>query len=74
MRHVAIELYDLINVYMYHAEVTYAKLFLDSLYYNYGLIAGSFVISVISYLITVLCFRRRNAKIRTGGALEYEFL
>ena len=74
VRHIALELYDVINVLVYHANVTYANMFLDSLYYNYGLIAGSLVISIISYLITVLCFRRRNAKIRNGGALEYEFV
>ncbi|MDE7167823.1 MAG: hypothetical protein K2O28_03120 [Clostridia bacterium] len=51
----------------------YTKLILIN-YLNYGLIAGSFLLALISYLITVLCFRRRNAKIRTGGALEYEFL
>ena len=74
VRHIAVELYDIINVNIYHAQVTYAKLFFDSLLYNYVVIAGSFALALISYLITVLCFRRRNAKIRNGGALEYEFV
>ncbi len=41
---------------------------------NYVAIALSFVLSLFSYLITVLSFRRRNAKVRNGGALEYEFV
>ena len=51
----------------------YTKLFLEN-FLNYGLIAGSFLIALISYFITVLCFRIKNAKVRTGGALEYEFV
>lgn len=73
VRHAAIEVYDLINTLYFRQSYTYAKLFLDS-FYNYALIGGSLVLALISYLITVLCFRRRNAKIRNGGALEYEFL
>ena len=41
---------------------------------NFIAIAASFALSVLSYLITVLCFRRKNAKVMNGGALEYEFL
>ena len=51
----------------------YALQFLSS-FYNYGIIAASFVLALFGYLIAVLCFRRRNAKVRNGGALEYEFL
>ena len=63
VRHAAIEVFSGV----------YTQLFLEN-FYNYALIAGSFVLALISYFITVLCFRRRNAKIRNGGALEYEFL
>ena len=63
VRHAAIELFG--GIY------TYA--FLDS-FLNYALIGASFALALISYLITALCFRRRNAKVRNGGALEYEFV
>ena len=63
VRHAAIELFSGI----------YTRAFLTN-FCNYGLIAASFVLALLSYLITALCFRRRNAKIRNGGALEYEFL
>ncbi len=63
VRHAAIELFSGI----------YTRAFLGN-FLNYALIAASFVLALISYLITALCFRRRNAKIRNGGALEYEFL
>lgn len=63
VRHAAVELFGGI----------YTKQFLDN-FYNYGIIALSFLLSVLSYLITALCFRRKNAKIRNGGALEYEFV
>lgn len=63
VRHAAVELFGGI----------YTKQFLDN-FLNYGIIAASFVLAVISYLITALCFRVKNAKIRNGGALEYEFL
>lgn len=63
VRHAAVELFGGI----------YTMQFLGS-FLNYALIGGSFVLALLSYLITALCFRRRNAKIRNGGALEYEFL
>ncbi len=41
---------------------------------NYIAIAVSFALAALSYLITVVCFRRKNAKSANGGALEYEFV
>lgn len=41
---------------------------------NYILIALSFVCALLSYGVTVLCFRRRSAKLMNGGAVEYEFV
>ncbi len=41
---------------------------------NYIAIGVSLALCVLSYLITVLCFRRKNAKVMNGGALEYEFV
>lgn len=63
VRHAAVELFSGI----------YTTQFLGN-FLNYGIIAASFVLALLSYLITALCFRRRNAKIRNGGALEYEFV
>lgn len=63
VRHAAVELFGGI----------YTKQFLDN-FINYGIIAASFLLALFSYLISALCFRRRNAKIRNGGALEYEFV
>ena len=73
VRHAAIELYDLYNLLALGSITTYAEEFFAS-FNNYALIAGSFVLALISYFITVICFRIRNAKIRNGGALEYEFI
>ena len=67
VRHAAIEIYDMV------LDGMYTKMFLDN-FWNYGTIALCFLLSVLSYLITALCFRSRNAKIRNGGALEYEFI
>lgn len=66
VRHAAVELFDFFNG-------AYTEQFLSG-FLNYGLIALSFVLSLLSYLVTALCFRRRNAKVRNGGALEYEFV
>lgn len=63
VRHAVIEVFGGIHT----------QLFLEN-FLNYALIAGSFLLALISYFITVLCFRSRNVKIRNGGALEYEFL
>ena len=41
---------------------------------NYIALGATLVLSVLSYLITVLSFRRKNAKVMNGGALEYEFV
>ena len=41
---------------------------------NYIAVGASFLLAVLSYLITVLCFRRKNNKAMNGGALEYEFV
>ncbi|MDE6557958.1 MAG: hypothetical protein K2K39_02510 [Clostridia bacterium] len=41
---------------------------------NYIAVAASFVLSVLSYFVTMLCFRSKNAKAANGGALEYEFV
>lgn len=40
--------------------------------WNYVAIGASFLLAALGYLITVLCFRRRN--VMNGGALEYEFV
>lgn len=72
VRHAVVEALGFAPVIEYFGG-DYQQLFLTS-FINYALIAGSFVLAIISYLVTVLCFRRRNAKIRNGGALEYEFI
>lgn len=41
---------------------------------NYIAVGLCFVLSLFSYLVTMLCFRMRNAKAANGGALEYEFV
>ena len=41
---------------------------------NYITIGASFVCGLLSYLVTVLCFRRKNVKALNGGAMEYEFV
>lgn len=41
---------------------------------NYFAVAGSFVLAILDYFISVLCFRRKNVKSLNGGVLEYEFL
>ena len=41
---------------------------------NYISVALCFVCGLLSYLVTVLCFRRKNVKALNGGALEYEFV
>lgn len=71
-RHTAVEILGFPEV-VDKLGADYALQFLSS-FYNYGIIAASFVLALFGYLIAVLCFRRRNAKVRNGGALEYEFL
>ena len=41
---------------------------------NYISVGVSFVCGLLSYFITVLCFRRKNVKALNGGAVEYEFV
>ena len=41
---------------------------------NYISIGVCFVSGLLSYFITVLCFRRKNVKALNGGAVEYEFV
>ena len=41
---------------------------------NYISVGVCFVCGLLSYLITVLCFRRKNVKALNGGAVEYEFV
>ena len=41
---------------------------------NYISIGACFLCGLLSYLITVLCFRRKNVKALNGGAVEYEFV
>lgn len=41
---------------------------------NYIAVGASFLLSAFGYFITVLSFRRKNAKVTNGGALEYEFV
>ena len=41
---------------------------------NYISIGVCFACGLLSYFITVLCFRRKNVKALNGGAVEYEFV
>ena len=41
---------------------------------NYIVLGATLAVALLSYFITVLSFRRKNAKTRSGGALEYEFV
>ena len=41
---------------------------------NYISIGACFLCALLSYIVTVLCFRRKNAKALNGGAVEYEFV
>ena len=69
LRHVMVELIGG-NVF-YGRNVAYQYMN-NSL--NYIAIGASFALALLSYLVTVLCFRRKNAKAMNGGALEYEFV
>ncbi len=51
----------------------YMKAFMNS-YWNYALVGAGFLFALLGYFITVLCFRRKNAKESNGGAIEYEFV
>ena len=63
IRHIAIEILcgDAIGLYLR-----------DVL--NYISVGVCFICGLLSYLVTVLCFRRKNVKALNGGAVEYEFV
>ena len=69
LRHIIAEVVG--GSYIYGKNVAYQYLN-NSL--NYIAVAATFVLAVLSYFITVLSFRRKNAKAMNGGALEYEFV
>ena len=50
----------------------YAKAFLNSPYHLIG-VGAILIFAVVYYFISVLNLRRKNSKLRNGGALEYEF-
>ncbi len=43
-------------------------------YWNYAIVGAGFLFALVGYFITLLCFRRKNAKEWNGGAVEYEFI
>lgn len=69
LRHIIVEIMGGSVIYGKNVAYQYMN---NSL--NYIAIAASFVLALFSYLITVLSFRRKNAKAMNGGALEYEFV
>ncbi|MCM1546444.1 MAG: hypothetical protein NC033_05350 [Clostridiales bacterium] len=69
LRHVIVEIMG--GSLIYGRNVAYQYLN-NSL--NYIAIGASFVLAVLGYFVTVLSFRRKNAKAMNGGALEYEFV
>lgn len=69
LRHVIVEVVG--GSYIYGKDVAYQYLN-NSL--NYIAVGATFALAVLSYFITVLSFRRKNAKAMNGGALEYEFV
>lgn len=69
LRHVIVEIIG--GSFIYGKNVAYQYLN-NSL--NFIALGASFILAVLSYFITVLSFRRRNAKAMNGGALEYEFV
>lgn len=69
LRHVIVEIMG--GSVLYGKNVAYQYLN-NSL--NYIAVGVSFALALLSYLVTVLSFRRKNAKVMNGGALEYEFV
>ena len=63
LRHAALEVFG--GIYM--------KAFMNS-YWNYAIVGAGFLFALAGYFITLLCFRRKNAKEWNGGAVEYEFI
>ncbi len=51
----------------------YKKAYLNS-FWDYAIVGASFLVALLGYAITVLSFRRKNAKEANGGAIEYEFV
>lgn len=47
--------------------------YLNSLF-GYAALGIALLVSVLSYVVTVMCLRRKNINRITGGALEYEFV
>lgn len=69
LRHAALEVVAALNLF----SVSYMKTFMNS-FWNYAIVGAGFLFAVLGYFISVLCFRRKNAKESNGGALEYEFV
>ncbi|MCM1437717.1 MAG: hypothetical protein NC131_00700 [Roseburia sp.] len=69
LRHVIVEIMGGSILYGKNVALQYLN---NSL--NFIALGISLAVAVLSYLITVLCFRRKNAKVMNGGALEYEFV
>lgn len=69
LRHVVVEILGSSLIYGINVVMPYLS---NSL--NYIAIGASFVLSVLSYLITVACYRSKNNKNMNGGSLEYEFV
>lgn len=69
LRHIICEVMGGSYIYGYNVTFQYLNNWL-----NYIAIGASFIFALLSYVVTVLCFRRKNAKAANGGALEYEFV
>jgi len=69
LRHVIIEVIGGSYIYGKDVAIQYLN---NSL--NYIAVGASFALAALGYLITVLCYRRKNGKALNGGALEYEFV
>ena len=63
VRHIALEILCRGLIGLYLSDVL-----------NYISVGVCLVCGLLSYLITVLCLRRKNVKLLNGGAVEYEFL
>ncbi|MCI8488473.1 hypothetical protein [Pumilibacter intestinalis] len=55
------------------AGESFSKQYFDNLL-NYVAIAAAFVLGVLAYFVSVKCFRGKNVKEQSGGAIEYDFL
>lgn len=63
LRHVLLE------IFLKNISALY---FTDTL--NYISVGVCFLFALLSYAVTVLCFRKKNVKALNGGAVEYEFV